>query len=92
MQSRVDLSQHAETYYFRERDPAVSLAAHADYAVLLADAGRHSGRPDVRLYAAVLSAAVDSLSQLLAASFVGPGGDADTALARYAAEHGAGPA
>jgi hypothetical protein len=84
---RIDLSQYAETYYFRDSAPDVSLAAMAGYAAQLAECGQASAREDVRLAAAVLDEALDDLTSLLDKQFLRTGGTAAEILDAYAADH-----
>ncbi|HSJ21528.1 MAG TPA: potassium channel family protein [Nocardioidaceae bacterium] len=84
---RMDLLQYGETYYFREQDPQVSLAANLAYALDLAHAGKQSGSLDVRHAAALLDGAVASTVSSLD-DFVGNGGSVTDVLAAFADDHG----
>lgn len=88
VQVRVDLTQYAETYYFRETNPDASLAAQLPYALELADSADCSPRPDVRLSAAVLRGAVEDYGGLLTQQFLPAAKDVGTSLERYAVDHG----
>lgn len=88
VQVRVDLTQYAETYYFREANPDASLAAQVPYALELADTAGHSARQDVRLSATVLRGAVQDYAGLLTQQFLPAAEDVLTTLERYAADHG----
>ena len=85
---RVDLAQYSETYYFRDADPAWSLAATVRHVQELVVAGRAVPRQDVRLAADVLAGALEELCELLDRQYLDTGGSVDDVLAAYAAEHG----
>ena len=87
-QTRVDLTQHAETFYFRDAEPDCSLPVQARYALELARAGRRSDRRDVRLCAEVLVASAEDLAHAVSASFRIPTGTTDEVLDAFAAAHG----
>ncbi len=85
---RVDLTQYALSYYFREDDPALSVAAMVTYLERLAVAGGHSPASDVRLAAHVLEHALDDLAQLLDREFLHVGGPTSQVIRAFAADHG----
>jgi hypothetical protein len=85
---RVDLSEYAETYYFREDEPGTSLAATLNYAADLGKAGATSPRADVRLAAAYLNCALDDFAGVLDERFLHTGGTLHELLDAYAADHG----
>jgi hypothetical protein len=87
-QMRVDLTQYAETYYFRSQDARSSLPATLPYALDLVGAGRRGARADVRLAATHLACALDDLTDHLRREFLRTDGDAEEVLAAYAREHG----
>ncbi|WP_164704693.1 potassium channel family protein [Blastococcus litoris] len=87
-QMRVDLTQYAETYYFRSQDARSSMPATLPYALDLVSAGRRSGRADVRLAATHLACALEDLAEHLRREFVQADGDVEEVLAAYAREHG----
>ena len=87
-QMRVDLTQYAETYYFRSQDARSSLPATLPYALDLAAAGRDGARADVRLAATHLARALDDLAEHLRREFLRHDGDVEEVLAGYAREHG----
>jgi hypothetical protein len=72
----VDLLQYAETYYFREHDPELSLAATLPVAVQLADAAACSPSAQVRHAGGLLQDAVSGLCRSLDQRFLGLGDDA----------------
>lgn len=85
---RVDLSEYAETYYFREDEPGTSLAATLNYAAELGQAGATSHRADVRLAAAYLNCSLDDFASVLDDRFLHTGGTLPELLDAYAADHG----
>ena len=87
-QMRVDLTQYAETYYFRSQDARSSLPATLPYALDLATTGRSGARADVRLAARHLGCALADLAVHLRHEFLRTEGDAGEVLAAYAREHG----
>lgn len=87
-QVRVDLTQYAETYYFREADAAASLPARLPYAGELARAGRESAHAELRLAGTVLSEALQDYAHVLAQQFPVGGSSTDDVLQGYAADHG----
>lgn len=84
---QVDLSQYAETYYFRDSDRDMALAHVLSYASDLAQAGLSSPRPDVRLAAGLLAFALDELAGVLDLKFLHVGGDTRTVFAAFAVDH-----
>ncbi|WP_299956471.1 potassium channel family protein [uncultured Modestobacter sp.] len=87
-QVRVDLTQYAETYYFRETDAAASLPAKLPYAGELARAGQESAPAELRLAGTVLAEAVQDYAHLLAQQFPLAGDSTDDVLQNYATDHG----
>lgn len=83
---RMDLLQYGETYYFREGDATLSLAANLPYALDLVAAGKASECPDVRHLAAMLELAVGDLAVGLAA-YVGEQETVPATLEAFAADH-----
>jgi hypothetical protein len=88
VQSRVDLTQYAETYYFRDGEESASLAATIGTAVQLAHAAERSHRPDMRFAGKLLDTALNDFAELLDAQFLRIGGSPQTVLTAYAADHG----
>ena len=88
VQVRVDLTQYAETYYFREANEVASLPAQLPYAQELADRAASSRRDDVRLSGAVLRGAVEDYVYLLTQQFLPAAGDLGATLQRYSDDHG----
>jgi len=90
----MDLLQYGETYYFREGDGRMSLAAGLPYVVELAAAGSRSSTEEVRHSAAMLREALESLAERLDRSFLGTGGALREVLDAFSVDHqhGARPA
>ena len=88
VQARVDLTQYAETYYFREGEESTSLAATIGTAVQLAHAAERSPRADLRFAGKLLDTALADFAGLLDAHFLRVGGPPQAVLAAYAADHG----
>jgi voltage-gated potassium channel Kch len=88
VRARVDLSQYAETYYFRDGEDSASLAATIGTAVQLANAADRSPRPDMRFAGRLLDAALADFAQLLDEQFLRVGGPPEAVLVAYAADHG----
>ena len=87
-QVRVDLTQYAATYYFRDNDPRASLAATLGHATDLARSALTSRRADVRRGATILTCALEDLADLLDERFLHVGGTSTEILDAYAADHG----
>jgi hypothetical protein len=88
--TRMDLLQYGETYYFREHDPTLSLAANLSYARDLAAAGKRTESADVRHLAAMLDQAVTDIAGVVAA-YVGEHDTVPAVLVAYARDHGQRP-
>lgn len=87
VQARVDITEYAETYYFREGSSDASLPAQLGVAVDLVAAGRGAPRQDVRFAAAVLDTALDDFARVLDDQFFGTGAPTLEVLQRYADDH-----
>jgi voltage-gated potassium channel Kch len=85
---RIDFSQHAEGYYFREHDPELSLARQLSYALVLRDRAALSSSAEVRLSGNRLGHAMDQLGKKLQQDFLTSAESADAAVAAYAEDHG----
>ena len=83
----VDLLQYAESYYFRETERDVSLAAALPYVVELVAAGRRSSSFEVRNAAALLDDGLAELVRLLRREFLGAAGDVEATLEAFARDH-----
>ncbi|MEU8523353.1 ion channel [Streptomyces sp. NBC_01216] len=88
----VDLLQYAESYYFHDGDDATSLACRIGYAADLADQAAGARRPEVRLSASVLRAALDDLAAILDERFLRTDGPPARVFDAFARDHGRGPA
>ncbi|MFJ8145794.1 potassium channel family protein [Streptomyces sp. NPDC096048] len=87
IQVRVDLTQHAEAYYFHDAEDEMSLAAMVDYAADLAVQGQTSPSVEVRTGAALLGRALEDLTTVLNREFLRlDTDDATTILHAYAAD------
>ena len=83
----MDLVQYAESYYFREVQPDVSLAATLSYVLELVAAGEKSSASEVRNAAMMLGSALEQLLILLRREYLGDvSGDRET-LAAFARDH-----
>src|SRR3954452_19811244 len=88
VQIRVDLTQYAETYYFRDGEDAASLAATIGTAVQLGSAAERSPRADMRFAGKLLDPALADFARLLDEQFLRVGGPPQAVLAAYVADHG----
>jgi hypothetical protein len=86
IQVRVDLTQYAETYYFRD-GPDAALPATIGIAADMAAEGRRSARADVRLAARMLDDALDDFARVLDDQFLQLEGSRSEVLAAYAEAH-----
>ncbi|RXZ49810.1 potassium channel family protein [Agromyces binzhouensis] len=86
-QTRVDLWQNAETYYFTEDEPMASLAAQLPYARHLAQVARRSDDRTVRSSGQMLEEAVDDYANVLRATFLGHAEDTEAVLVEFAQQH-----
>lgn len=91
VQIRVDVTQYAETYYFRDGAADAALPAVLGVAAELARAGRDSESTDLRFAAELLASAIGDLVEILDTNFLRRGGSVPELVAAYAAEHGYGP-
>jgi hypothetical protein len=90
VQARVDLTQYAETYYFRDGDESASLAATIATASDLAHAAERSPRADLRFAGSLLDLALGDFARLVDEQFLRVGGPPQAVLSAYAADHGHG--
>ena len=88
--ARVDLTQYAETYYFRDGEESASLAATIGVALQLAHASERSRRADMRFAGRLLDTALGDFARLLDEQFLRVGGSPQAVLAAYATDHGHG--
>lgn len=87
VQARVDLTQYAETFYFRDGDEEAALPAMMGVVTALVESGRAAPRRDVRVAAALLSRAVDDFAVVLDDQFLHSGARTGDVLAAYAHAH-----
>ena len=88
---RVDVTQYAETYYFRDADADAALPAVLDVAAELAAAAGDSSSDDIRFAGKLLDTAVGDFVRILDENFLQRGGTVPELVAAYAADHGYGP-
>jgi hypothetical protein len=91
-QVRVDLTQHAETHYFRDVDAETALPLQLPVAVELATAAACSPDAQVRTAATLLDLALEDLTGVLDRQFLHRGGTVRDRVAAYADDHGHPPA
>jgi Ion channel len=87
IEARNDFTQYGATYYFRDLEADASLAASLEYATDLAAEATASAQPHTRMAGALLTAAVNSLTELLDREFLRFGGDTASIVQAYAADH-----
>ncbi len=85
---RVDLTQYAETYYFRDPGDVASLPASLSIARDLVDRAAAAPRADVRHAGRTLAAALDDLAQRLDRDHLSVGGSTSEVLDAFARDHG----
>ncbi|MEO3759814.1 ion channel [Mycobacterium sp. B14F4] len=90
VEARNDFTQYGATYYFRDLEADASLAASLAYAVELGAEAEASSQPQTRVTGAMLTAAVESLVQLLDDEFLHLGGGTQAVIDAYADDHGHG--
>ena len=88
VEARNDFTQYGATYYFRDLEADASLAASLEYATDLAAEATASTQSQVRLAGAMITAAVNSLAELLDQEFLHLGADTFAVVQAYAADHG----
>ena len=84
---RADLTQYAETYYFRDNDPEASLPAMFSVVLDLADEARRSGDPDLGYAGELLAVSASDYLRVIDSLFLGVGGSAREIAAAYAEDH-----
>ena len=87
VEARNDFTQYGATYYFRDLEADASLAASLEYATDLAAEATASAQPHTRMAGALITAAVNSLTELLNREFLRFGGDTASIVQAYAADH-----
>ena len=88
VQLRVDLTQYAETYYFRDGDADASLPAMLGVLLDLSDQGRRSPGADARYAGELLATAVGDYLHVVDEQFLHVGGSVEAIASAYAADHG----
>jgi hypothetical protein len=83
----MDLLQYAESYFFREVQSDLSLAATLSCVVNLVEAGERSSASEVRNAAAMLASALDELLTLLRREYLGEVEGREKTLAAFARDH-----
>lgn len=87
VEARNDFTQYGATYYFRDIEADASLAASLEYATDIAAEAVGSDDPQTRLAGAMITAAVESLAELLSQEFLRFDGDTDAVIKAYATDH-----
>ncbi len=87
VEARNDFTQYGATYYFRDLEVDASLAASLEYATHLAAEATASPQPQMRLTGALLTAAVESLVEILDQEFLQLGGGTAEVVRAYAIDH-----
>lgn len=89
--AEMDLAQYAESYYFYEKEPDLSLAEQMQYLPRLLAAAQQSRAIEVRHAGQMLQHGLDRFTDLLAREFFRGGAaertDPDHVLSTYAADH-----
>ena len=85
---RADLTQYAETYYFRDHDDEASLPAMSGVALDLAEEARNSPDADVRYAGRLLQIAIEDYLAVVDDNFLTLGGSVREISAAYAEDHG----
>lgn len=88
VQVRVDLTQYAETYYFRDGDADSSLPAMVGVVLDVSDQARCSPVADVRFAGELLAAAVADYLRVVDERFVRVGGSVESIASAYAEDQG----
>ena len=85
--ARVDMSDYAESYYFRESNADAALPAMMSFAVDLGSLAAESPRPEVRLFGDLLLISLADFADMLAARFLRTHEASPDLMASYAADH-----
>ena len=86
--TEMDLMQYGETYFFREKDREMSLAATLSYTLELVAAGVRSPVAEVRHAAAMLDQAATGVAKQLDGEFLHTGGAPAQVFKAFAEDHG----
>ncbi|WP_104118961.1 potassium channel family protein [Arthrobacter sp. B1805] len=87
IQTRVDLTQTSESYYFRESTAAASLATSLSYAVALSKLAKDLTNPEVRASGLALHNSLQDLSALMGNTLGIKGLSTDDTFRSYASDH-----
>lgn len=87
VQVRVDFTQTAESYYFRESTAKTSVAASLAYAVEISRQASSSEHLGVRMGGAVLQGSLDDLAEFVRDEFVKTGESTEDVFRAYASDH-----
>jgi Ion channel len=88
VQMRVDLTQYAETYYFRDGDADAALPAMVEVALDLSEQAGRSLDGDVRYAGELLATAVGDYLHVVGVQFLHVDGSVKEIAAAYAKDHG----
>jgi len=89
--AHVDMSDYAESYYFRENNKDAALPAMIGFAVDLGNVAAASPHPDVRLCGNILLNSLADFSDMLAARFLRTHEPSPDLMSSYARDHRHGP-
>lgn len=85
---RIDMTQNAETYYFRETDSRIALTASIPYALALCAKAQEPGDRDIQLNGRILQTALDDLAHTLRKQFGLAGNSTTEIFTSFAKDHG----
>jgi hypothetical protein len=88
VQARVDLTQYAETYFFRDDDADASLPAMFGIALELEEMARRSSDAEVRFAGQLLATSAGDYARVVDEQFLRVGGSVGEIAAAYARDHG----
>jgi hypothetical protein len=86
-QLRADLTQYAETYYFRDGDPEASLPAMFGVLLELAEEAGRSPDQDLRFAGELLQVSAEDYLRVIDEAFLGVGGSVAEICRAYADDH-----
>jgi len=85
--AHVDMSDYAESYYFRENNKDAALPAMIGFAVDLGNLAATSPNPDVRLCGNILLNSLADFSEMLATRFLRTHEASADLMSSYAKDH-----
>ncbi|MEO5316780.1 potassium channel family protein [Pseudarthrobacter sp. CC12] len=88
IQVRIDMTQNAETYYFRETDFRIALAASIPYAATIGAKAQNSADKDIQLNGGILQTALDDFAQTLNKQFGIAGTSSTEVFNAFTKDHG----